>query len=70
MIIDTSSQPLLKKFQAANEAEGVAIKELLAYMQGGGRDNQTLEALTDRMTNTHDKKMDIYTKLRSVRLDK
>ena len=70
MIIDMSAKPLLEQFQAANEAEGVAIKELLAYMQGGGRDNQTLEALTNRMTSTHDKKMDIYAQLEAVRIDK
>jgi hypothetical protein len=70
MIIGTSARPLLEQFQAANEAEGIAIKELLADMQAGGNDNQKLEALTNRMTNTHDKKMDIYAQLQSVRLDK
>lgn len=70
MIIDMSSKPLLEQFQAANEAEGVAIKELLAYMQGGGRDNQRIEALTNCMTSAHDKKMDIYAQLQSVKLDK
>jgi hypothetical protein len=66
MIIDMSAKPLLEQFQAVNEAEGVAINELLAYMQGGGRDNQILEALTSRMTSTHDKKMEIYAKLQAV----
>ena len=70
MIIDMSAKPLLEQFQAATEAEGVAIKELLAYMKGGGEDNQTIEALTNRMTNTHDKQMNIFAQLQSVRLDK
>ncbi len=60
MIIDMSAKPLLEQFQAANEAEGIAIKELLAYMQGGGRDDQRIEALTNRMSSAHNKKMDLY----------
>ncbi len=70
MVIDESARPLLEEFQLANEAEGVAIKELLAYMQGGGRDRERMGTLTNAMSKAHGRKMDVYARLSEVRLDK
>jgi hypothetical protein len=60
----------MEQFKAVNEAEGAAVKALLAYMQGGGSDNKKLMQLTDQMTSAHDKKMGIYQELQRFRLDK
>ena len=70
MIVDMRAQPLIDRLLAANEAEGVAIKALHDYLQGGGRDNEKAEALLSGMTRAHDKKMDIWSQLEAVRLDK
>ena len=70
MILDESAKELLEQFVVANEAETIATKKLLAYLEGGGRDEATLNALTDNMTATHNKKMDLYAQLQALRLDK
>lgn len=54
---------LLEQFHAANDAEGVAIKILLAYLQNGGRDKQKLKELRGSQMEAHNKKMDILDKL-------
>lgn len=71
MIIDgTTAGPLLEQFKVAQDAEGVAIANLLSAMKSGIRDDATLMALTDRMTETHNNKMDIWDQLQQHRLDK
>jgi hypothetical protein len=70
MIFDMNAMPLLRQFQEASDAEGVAIRALLAYLQSGGRDHQRLEELTDSMTAAHDKKMGILDQLQPFRVDK
>jgi len=70
MIIDSSATELLEKFQSANEAEGVAIKELHAYLQGSVKDKAVLRELTKHMEDAHNKKMDIWDALQEFRLDK
>ncbi len=69
-VYDSKAIPLLEQFRAANDAEGAAIKVLLAYMQSGGNDNKKLMELTDWMTTAHDKKMQIYQDMQRFRLDK
>ena len=70
MIIDMNSKPLLDKLIAASEVEGAATKALLAALENGIRDSVTLDNLATRMTETHNKKMDIWDQLQQVRLDK
>lgn len=70
MIIDMSSKPLLDLRIAASEAEDTATKTLLSALENGVRDSATLEALTNRMTETHNKKLDILDQLEQVKLDK
>jgi hypothetical protein len=69
-VYDSKVQPLMQQFMAANEAEGVAIKALLAYMQGGGNDMAQMKRLSDSMTVAHDNKMNIYAKMQQFRLDR
>ena len=70
MIIDMSSKPLLAQLIVASEVEDTATKELLSALENGVRDSAKLEALTNRMTETHNKKMDIWDQLEQVKLDK
>ncbi len=70
MIFDmNSSKELFEKFQAAQAAEGAAITALHDAMKGGMKDNDILIALSDRMTEAHNKKMDIWDQLQQFRLD-
>lgn len=70
MIFDMkSSKELFEKFQAAQAAEGAAITALHDVMKGGMKDKEILIALTDRMTEAHNKKMDIWDQLQQHRLD-
>lgn len=69
-VYDQRAVSLMEQFGAANDAEGVAIKVLLAYMQGGGNDQQKLMELTNNMTATHDRKMQIYQEMQQFRIDK
>ena len=70
MIFDmNSSKELFEKFQAAQTAEGAAITALHDAMSGGIKDNTVLMSLTDRMTDAHNKKMDIWDQLQQHRLD-
>jgi hydrogenase maturation factor len=70
MIFDmNSSKELIEKLQTAQAIEGAAITALHDAMKGGMKDNATLMALTDRMTEAHNKKMDIWDQLQKHRLD-
>lgn len=70
MIIDgNAAGPLLEQFKAAEEAEGDAIAELHDAMKVGGADKAILTALTDHMTEAHNKKMDIWDQVEKLRLD-
>lgn len=71
MIIDgNAAGPLLEQFKVAQEAEGAAITALHDAMKGGTKDSTILMALTDRMSEAHNKKMDIWNQLQQFRLDK
>lgn len=70
MIIDMSSKPLLDQLIVASEVEDTATKALRSALENGVRDSATLETLTNRMTETHNKKMDIWDQLEQVKLDK
>lgn len=69
-VYDSRATSLLEKFCSASDAEGVAIKALLAYMQGGGNDDNKLSALTERMIMAHDSAVRIYQEMQQFRLDK
>ena len=70
MIFDmNSTKELFEHFYAAQAAEGVAINALLDTLNGGVKDNEILMALTNRMTETHNKKMDIWDQFQQHRLD-
>jgi hypothetical protein len=68
-VYDNRAMPMLKELRSASEAEGAAINALLSYMQNGGRDNNRLLELTNEMTSSHDKKMQIYQEMQQFRLD-
>lgn len=69
MIIDgNEAGPLLEQFKIAQDAEGAAITALHDAMKGGMKDREILMALTDRMTETHNKKMDIWGQLQAISL--
>lgn len=71
MVIDgNAAGPLLEQFKVAQEVEGTAVTALHDALKAGIRDDETLMALTDRMTETHNKKMDIWDQLQQFRLDK
>ncbi len=71
MIIDgNAAGPLLEQFKVAQEVEGAAITALHNAMKGGAKDSTILMALTDRMSEAHNKKMDIWNQLQQFRLDK
>jgi hypothetical protein len=61
--------PLLRQFEAANEAEGAAIRAVRAAQEARA-DTSTIMGLIDRMTEAHNKKMDIWEQLERLRLDK
>ncbi len=70
MIIDGNvAGSLLRQFKTAQEAEGAAITALHEAMRGGITDKAILMALTDRMTEAHNKKMDIWDQVEKLRLD-
>ncbi|MCK9201351.1 MAG: hypothetical protein M0P59_07200 [Gallionella sp.] len=70
MIIDgNAAGPLLEQFKAAQEAESAAIMALHEAMKGGITDKEILTALTDHMTEAHNKKMDIWDQVEKLRLD-
>jgi hypothetical protein len=70
MVIDgKTAAPLLDQFKVAQEAEGAAITALHDAMKSGMKDREILMALTDRMTETHNLKMDIWDQLQHHRLD-
>jgi hypothetical protein len=70
MMYDKSATPLIEQLRAASDAEGVAIRALLAYMKPGGNDSQKLGELTDQMTAAGAAKMRIVRELEPYRLDK
>ena len=71
MILDgNSADPLLEQFKSAQDAEGVAIAALHDAMKGGTDDKEILMTLTDRMTDAHNKKMDVWDQLQQFQLDK
>lgn len=70
MIFDmNSSMELIEKLQAAQAAEGVAITALHDALKSGIKDDDVLVALTDSMTDAHNKKMDIWDQLQQHRID-
>lgn len=70
MIIDgNTAGPLLEQFKIAQDAEAVATTALYEAMKSGMKDHGILMALTDRMTEAHNKKMDIWNQLQAVALD-
>jgi hypothetical protein len=70
MVIDgNAAGPLLEQFKVAQEVEGAAITALHDAIRGGMKENEVLIALTDRMTEAHNKKMDLWDQLQQHRLD-
>ena len=70
MIFDmTSSKELFEQFYAAQATEGAAITALHDTLTDGVKDNDILMALTNRMTEAHNKKMAIWDQLQQHRLD-
>lgn len=63
MIFDISAKPLLDQLIAASSMEFEATNALLVALEGGVRDNATLELLTKNMTETHNAKMTIWNQL-------
>ena len=68
MIFDLSAMPLFERYKIARETEAVATKQLLAAMESGNRDMPTLEGLTQRMVDAHNKAMDIWDELQQFKL--
>ena len=68
MIFDMSAMPLFERYKIARETEAVATKQLLAAMESGNRNMPTLEDLTQRMTDAHNKAMDIWDELQQFKL--
>ena len=70
MIIDKNAAgPLLEQFKLAQDAESAATMALHDAMKGGMKDKEILMALTNCMTEAHNKKMDILDQLQQYRLD-
>ena len=63
------SNESFEKLQAALAAESVAITALHDALKSGLKDNKVLMALSDRMTEAHNKKMDIWDQLQQQSLD-
>ena len=71
MIFDgTAAGPLLEQFKIAQNAESAAISALHDALKAGMKDNETLTLLTQRMTETHNTKMELWDQLEDFRLDK
>ncbi len=71
MVIDgNAAGPLLEQFKVAQDVEGAAITALHDALKSGMKDKEALMALTDRMTETHNRKMDLWDELQQFRLDK
>ena len=69
MILGKDALPLLEEFNVANEIEANAVKELRDYMQAGGKDEAILIELTNKMEETHNKKMELYQQVQKFKLD-
>ncbi len=69
MIFDVSATPLLEEYKSACDDEAAAVNELLSSLKKGTRDTATLETLTKRMEDTHNKAMSILNRLQPFRLD-
>jgi hypothetical protein len=70
MILGENAISVIEQLQAANEAQSVALKALLAYMKGGGRDRAQIKELTRPMSQAHDRMTALYTQLQHLRLDR
>ena len=69
MIFDINAKPLLEEYKTARENEAAAVNELLASLQSGNTETTTLETLTKRMEDTHERAMTIHDRLQQIRLD-
>ena len=69
MIFDMNAKPLLEEYKAARKDETAAVNELLASLRNGNRDTATLETLTKRMEDTHEKAMSILDRLQPFKVD-
>ena len=69
MIYNENALPILDEYKSATDANAIAIKELHAYMQQGGKDSQTLEKLTNRMDDTRIMVADVLDRLQQYQLD-
>lgn len=67
-VYDQRAVSLLQELQRASEDEGVAIKALNAYLQGGGKDSSEMSRLTDLMTAAHDRVMQIYQQMQQFKI--
>ncbi len=56
MIFDMNAKPLLGEYKAAREDEAAAVNGLLASLRNGNRETASLETLTKRMEDTHEKR--------------
>jgi hypothetical protein len=68
MIFNENAMPLMVKYQAAREVEAIATQALLSAMENGSRDMPALDALTQEMTDAHNKAMDIWDALQQHRI--
>jgi len=68
MIFNENAMPLMMKYQAAREVETIATQALISAMESNIRDVPVLDALTQEMTDGHNKAMDIWNELQQYRL--
>lgn len=68
MVFSSDSIPLFEEYKLARAIEGEAITALHAAMKGGLRDENALMELTQRMTDTHNKSMDIWDQLQQFKM--
>lgn len=66
MIISSEHHDLIEEFKSANEVEGEAIKALHAYMASPGAEKAVIMQLSRQFEEAHDKKMEIYSKLKKL----
>ena len=70
MIFDkNTAASLIEQLKLANEHEGVAILALQAEMQKEIKDQNTIMLLTEKMSESHNKKMALWSELEKLRID-
>ena len=70
MIIDISAESVLEELRVACDEEVVSVDRLLTSLRNGERDKAILEADVDGLVSAHNKKMGLFSRLESLRIDK